>query len=95
VWECCALHESFGKCFGVFQPGCCLSWSKDGQSGSLEGIDYAKRQWIVGADHREIDFVLLGEGDQSGHVFITDGDVGADFGRARIARGDKNTAHSR
>ncbi len=78
-------HELLGKNFAGFELGRFFRWTKYAQTGLMKKIHEAQRQRLLWADHRQVDFLLLGPFGQPVEIGGFDGDVDAILGRAGVA----------
>ena len=72
---------------GGFEAGAVGFGTVGGDAGGEEGIDEAEGERDFGADDDEVDFLGLGEGDETGDVVGGDGEAGDVLGDAGVAGG--------
>ena len=63
-----AAHEGLGKGLGAFELGSSLGGAEDAQAIGTELIDHTRRQWRLGAHHRQCDLFGLRPHTQFAHV---------------------------
>ena len=71
-----------------------LARTENFQTGILKGIDHASGECVVRADHREVDGIGLGKGQEARDILGGNGDIIADARSARIARSNEDFFHA-
>ena len=94
-----ALHETLGKVLGAFEYGTGLGGSDDGdvlqQVVVAEVVVDAFHQGVLGADYDHVDFVVQNELGDAVEVIGLEVYILAHFGRAGVARSNKELVYTR
>jgi len=77
-------EELLGEDFGGFEAGAVGFGAVGGDADFEEGIDEAEGEGDFGADDDELDFFVLGEGDEAWDVVGGDGEAGGVLGDAGV-----------